>query len=266
METPYPHLTLTKELDGRRYSNSDQFTMQIKQGTTVVASTTTDGRRSTVEDGSTPQYQATAGTAYTMDEVGYESTNLTRYKATMACSNGNGSSNTILPTQPGDSVTPALGDVIECIITNSRLTTAFLTISKTVTPVSDPVNGTINPKLIPGAIAAYSFVVSNTGPDEVDTNTVWLISEVPSNLLVGTAASPVFVQGSPSSGLSFNAGTGIKFSNAASSPSSFAACNYTPTSPYDANVRYVCLNLTGTMQDSNGTPPSFTLTIQAQVK
>ena len=79
-----------------------------------------------------------------------------------------------------------------------------------------------------------------------------------------TAASPSFAQGSPTSGLTFTAGTDIKYSNAASAPASFAACTYTPVATYDPAVKFVCLNPKGTMAGSTGTAPSFTLTIQAK--
>ena len=266
-ETPYPHLMLTKAMGSVRRFNTDQFTLEISQGATLVATTTTSGTGSTVTNASTPQYQATAGTAYTLDEDGAGATSLTQYDSTMACSNANSSSSTTLPASRGGTVTPALGDVISCTITNTPIAAnALLTISKTATPVSDPVSGTTNPKLIPGAILAYTFAVGNTGPRAVDANTVWLIDTLPSNLLVGTAASPVFTQGTPTSALTFFAATDIAYSNAASPPASFAACNYAPTTSYDPNVHYVCLNPKGSMAASTGTPPNFTLTIKAQLK
>lgn len=266
-ETPYPHLRLTKVMGTLRRFNSDQFTLEITEGTNTVATTTTTGTGSTVNNASTPQYQASAGTVYAFGEEGAGATSLSQYDATIACSNGNGASTTILPASPGGTATPTLGDVISCVITNSRIAAnALLTISKTVTPVSDPVNGTISPKLIPGAIVAYSIAVSNTGSRAVDVNTVWLIDTLPTNLLVGTAASPVFTQGTPTSSLNFSAATDIRFSNGASMPASYAACTYTPTSNYDSNVRYVCVNPKGTMAASTGVPPNFTLTINAQVK
>ena len=266
-ETPYPHLTLSKALGSSRRFASDQFTLNVDQGLTAVATTTTTGTGSTVTNGSTPQYQATAGTAYTLTEVGAGATSLSQYTASLACFNTNTGSTTTLPTNPGGTVTPALGDVISCTIKNTRMAAnALLTISKSATLVSDPVNGTTNPKMIPGALMSYTFAVSNTGSLAVDSNTVWLIDSLPSTLLVGTAASPTFTQGTPSSNLTFNGATDIAYSNAVSAPTTFAACTYTPTSPYDSNVHYVCLNPKGTMAASTGTPPNFTLSIIAQVK
>ena len=266
-ETPYPHLTLQKALGaGGRQFGTDQFILNIDQGATTVATTTTTGTGATVSTGVTPQYQATAATAYKLYEVGAGATSLAQYTAGMACTNAYSGSATTLPTTPGGAITPQLGDVVTCTITNTKTASnALLSISKLATPVSDPVNGATNPKLIPGAIVNYSFVVANTGSAAVDSNTVWLIDALPGQLLVGTAASPVFVQGSPSSGLTFTAGTDIKYSNSSTAPATFAACTYTPTSAYDASVKYVCLNPKGAMAGSSGTPPSFTLSIQAKL-
>jgi uncharacterized repeat protein (TIGR01451 family) len=266
-ETPYPHLMLTKALGTSRRYASDQFTLEITEGGTVVASTTTAGATSTVTNANTPLYQATAGSAYAMGERGAGATSLTQYTSSMSCSNANAASNTGLPSAPGAVVTPKLGDVISCTITNSRIAAnALLTVTKTSSVLSDPVNGTSNAKLIPGAVVSYVIEVSNTGPRSVDTNTVWLIDSLPSQLAVGTAAGPVFTQGSISSGLSFNSATDIRFSNSGTPPSAFANCTYTPTAPYDPSVRYVCLNPKGAMAASSGTPPSFTITLNAQIK
>ena len=87
---------------------------------------------------------------------------------------------------------------------------------------------------------------------------------MPTQISVGSAASPVFTQGTPSSGLTF-AAANIKYSNSATAPASFAACTYTPVANYDPAVRYVCLNPQGTFAGSTGTPPSFQLSINAQV-
>ena len=266
-ETPFPHLTLQKALaaSGRQFA-TDQFVMNIDQGATTVATTTTTGAGATVTTGVTPQYQATAATAYKLYETGAGATILAQYSAGMACTNAYAGSTTTLPTTSGGTITPKLGDVVTCTITNTKVAAnALLSVSKLATPLSDPVNGTTNPKLIPGAVITYSFVVANTGATPVDINTVWLIDALPNQLRVGTAATPVFTQGSPSSGLTFTAGTDIKYSNSATAPASFAACTYSPVSAYDAAVRFVCLNPKGAMLGSTGTPPSFTLSIQAQL-
>ncbi|MEP7008123.1 MAG: hypothetical protein ABI810_19245 [Sphingomonas bacterium] len=266
-EAAYPHLTLRKLLGSTRQFTSDQFTMNINQGATNIVTTTTTGTGSTVTNGTTAQTQVTAGTVYTFAEVGAGGTVLSQYTANMACTNTNGGSSTVLPTVPGGTITPAVGDVVTCTITNTKVAAnAQLTISKTGVLVSDPVNGVTNPKYIPGAIVRYTFTVTNTGPSSVTNNSVWLIDTLPNQLLVGTSSSPIFTQGTPTSSLSFNPANDIKYSNAATAPATFAACTYTPVSAYDPAVNFVCLNPKGTMAGSTGTPPGFTLSIQAQVQ
>ena len=265
--TPYPHLTLQKALGtgGRRF-NTDQFTMNIAQGTTTLATTTTTGTSTTLTSAVTPQTQVSVGTAYKLLEVAAGTTQLGQYTSTMVCTNGYTGSTTTLPTTPGGTITPAMGDIVACTITNTRTAAnALLTVVKSSAIVSDPVNGTINPKFIPGAIVNYTFTVANTGPTAVDSNTVLLIDALPSQLSVGTAAAPSFIQGSPTSNLTFTTATDIRYSNSTIAPTSYAACTYTPTLAYDPAVRFVCLNPKGIMAGSTGTSPSFTLSIQAKV-
>ncbi|WP_374526573.1 hypothetical protein [Sphingopyxis sp.] len=266
-ETPFPHLRLTKALSasGRQFAG-DQFVMTIADGTTTIATTTTTGSGATVTNGATPQTQVAAGTAYSFSEAGAGTTTLTQYNAVMACTNG-ASSSTVLPTSVGGSVTPQMGDVINCTITNTkRASNASLDIAKSSVLISDPTNGTTNPKAIPGAIVRYSLLVRNSGPAAVDSNSVFILDALPPQISVGTAASPVFTQGSPTSGLSFSAATDIRYSSSASAPANFAACSYTPVAAYDPAVKYICLRPQGTMAGSTGTPTSFTLSVQAQIK
>jgi uncharacterized repeat protein (TIGR01451 family) len=120
--------------------------------------------------------------------------------------------------------------------------------------------------MIPGAIVRYSILVSNTGPTAVDNNTVLLIDSLPSQMRVGTAATPTFTQGTPTSGLTFNATNDIRYSSAATAPTTYAGCTYTPTSAYDPAVRFICVNPKGTMAGSSGTPPNFTISFRAQMQ
>jgi len=266
--TVFPHLQLTKALGtgGRRFS-TDQFIMRINQGSTTVATTTTTGTSATVNNASTPQVMVSPGTAYVFTEVGAGSTSLTQYTATMTCTNAFTGSSTTLPNVVGGTLTPQMGDVVSCTITNTRrAANATLTLVKTSSVLSDPINGTTNPKMIPGAIVQYSILVSNTGTTAVDSNSVLLIDSLPSQMLVGTAATPTFTQGSPSSGLTFTASTDIRYSNAATAPTTFAGCTYTPTAAYDASVKFICVNPKGTMAGSSGTPPNFTISFRAQMQ
>lgn len=267
-ETPFPHLQLTKALGtgGRQY-NTDQFTMEIAQGSAVVASTTTGGSGTTLTTASTPQYRGTAGTAYVLREQGAGGAVLAQYTAVMACTNAFTGSTTALPTTPGATITPQMGDVIACTITNTkRASNATLAVTKVSSIVSDPVRNTTNPLGIPGAVVRYTIQISNSGPAAVTANSVFVLDALPSQIEVGSGAAATFVNGTPTSGLTFTAATDLRFSNAATPPASFAACTYTPVAAFDPLVRYVCVNPKGTMAGSTGTPPSFTISFNARVK
>lgn len=267
--TPYPHLQLRKALGaGGRLFNTDQFTMTITTGATTVATTTTTGTGTTVTNGATALTQVSAGTGYSMGEAASGTTALTQYTATMACTNANGSSATTLPTAVPGPITPALGDVITCTITNTKKTAnAILTMVKSSSIVSDPINGSVNPKMIPGAMVNYAITVSNTGTLPVDSNTVFIDDPLPATVTYNNGFTVTFVNGTPASGLSFAAATNVRFSNLAATPASFAACTYTPAAGLDANVKHVCIRPSGIMAGATGAgQPSFTVTFQTQIK
>jgi hypothetical protein len=266
-ETPYPHILLQKALGtGGRQFSTDEFTLTLAKSGTTVATTTTTGTGSTLGAAATPMTLVTAGTAYTLSETGSGTTQTDQYTAVLGCTNAYGGSATRLPTTPGGSVTPAMGDVLTCTITNTKVAAnANLTIVKTSQVLSDPVNGSSNPKSIPGAIMVYTLTVANTGVATVTKNSVFIVDTVPTQISVGTGSSATFTQGSPTSGLTFNASTNIAYSNATTAPASFAACTYTPVATYDPAVRFICLNPSGTFAASSGTPPSFQISYRAQI-
>jgi uncharacterized repeat protein (TIGR01451 family)/fimbrial isopeptide formation D2 family protein len=92
-------------------------------------------------------------------------------------------------------------------VTNATPSLMFL---KTVTIISDPFNGTTNPKYIPGAIANYTLRAINSGAGSVDNNTTVITDPIPANTAlfvndIGVAGSgPVsFSQGATPSGLTY---------------------------------------------------------------
>lgn len=267
-ETPFPHLTLTKALGaGGRQFDTDQFQVQIAQGASIVATATTSGTGATITNGSSPQYQASAGTTYSFSELAMGDTSLTQYTALMNCTNAASGTGTALPTMVGGTITPQMGDVVTCVITNTKkASNATLIAGKQSLVLRDPVNAGTNPKMIPGAIARYSITVQNTGPGAVDGNSILIVDSLPSQIRVGTAASPTIVQGNPPSGLAVDPSTDVGYSTAASMPTTFAQCSYVPTVDYDPAIRHVCINPKGTMAGSTGIPPSFTVTFNSQVQ
>lgn len=109
----------------------------------------------------------------------------------------------LAPANPGQQAV-AIHDFTLCRpITN-------LNVTKVSTIVSDPVNGTSNPKAIPGATIDYLITVGNTGQVEVDGGTVAIVDTIPADTKMCLAnlapgSGPVlFTDGSPTSGLSYS--------------------------------------------------------------
>jgi len=111
---------------------------------------------------------------------------------------GSGLSRTI--TMPPASVT--------CTWTNSK--TVPLTVVKLSMVHSDPANGTVAPKAIPGAIVEYQIIVTNPAATPADTDSIVIRDAVPAHVDLRVAdfgasgSGPVsFTDGSPSSGLAY---------------------------------------------------------------
>lgn len=150
-----------------------------------------------------------------------------------------------------------------------------LVFMKTVSVTSDPVNGTTNPKNIPGAEVLYNLRVTNTGLGKVDNNTTLITDPIPANTelfvgdLGGAGSGPiVFVQGSPTTTLTWtytalnNAADDVDFSN-----DNGLSWTYVPTPPYDASVNRIRLNPKGTLAGaSGGLNPYFELRFRVRVK
>lgn len=144
--------------------------------------------------------------------------------------------------------------------------------------VSDPYNGTTNPKAIPGAVLLYSLNVSNGSAGYPDSDSVAVVQSVPPETslyvadLGGAGSGPVvFAQGTPSSGLSYSytslsSGT----DNLAFSDNGGASFTYTPVpdaNGYDAAVTHVRVTPSGIFAGSGGSgSPNFTLSFRVKVE
>jgi hypothetical protein len=264
----FPHLRLQKALGtGGRLFDTDQFVMNIANGATTIATTTTTGTAATVTTGATALAQVTAGTAYTFSEGASGSTVLVQYTPVLACTNASTGSTTVLPTTVGGAITPQLGDVVTCTITNTKkATNATLTVLKFSTLISDPVNGTVNPKAIPGAVVSYSILVSNSGTSTVNAATIFIRDPLPTTVTYNNAVAVSFLNGATASGLTWSLATDVRFSNSATTPATFANCTYTPTAGFDANVKFVCIRPSGTMAGATAAgQPSFTISFQTRI-
>ncbi|WP_379923284.1 CshA/CshB family fibrillar adhesin-related protein [Erythrobacter sp. R86502] len=261
-----PQLRLRKLLGtfGRRFTG-DQFTIRIRDGETVFAARTTTGTSATIINGDTGLLQTVAGTAYTLDEIAAGTTNLENYTATLGCTNAATGSNTVLPTNVGGEIILKPGDAVTCTIRNTRRTTAVLVVEKTSIIISDPINGTQNPKAVPGAIIEYAISVRNVGARRVDSSSIVIVDVMPANMAFATGTPVTFTNGANPSGLNaFNPSTMVRFSSAANGTDPYT---YSPVGTFDANVRGIRIAPTGTMSAASSTAqPSFTIRFRAQVQ
>ncbi len=147
---------------------------------------------------------------------------------------------------------------------------ATLTVVKSST-VYDP-TGT-SPLAIPGNDVLYTITVANTGTSSTDSNSVFVLDSLPSQLTffngdidgAGPATGPIaFVQ--TGAGLTFTPATDVRYSNLAAIPANFAACTYTPAAGYDPAVRHVCINPKAAMLSGTAPAPQFSVQLRARIK
>jgi uncharacterized repeat protein (TIGR01451 family) len=142
-----------------------------------------------------------------------------------------------------------------------------LTVLKTSTVLSDPVNLAVNPRRIPGAVVRYDISVTNSGPGIVDAGTLVLTDAIPGNssLYVLASGNPVvFINGSPVSGLNFDYASHVSFSSAGPS----GPFDYTPSpdaNGFDPAVRALRIVPGGSMNAAGGGNPSFTLQFRVRI-
>lgn len=147
----------------------------------------------------------------------------------------------------------------------------ILNLVKTSSLFSDPVNGTTSPKAIPGAFVDYTVTLSNQGIGQVDSGTVEITDPVPANTSLfvdtGSGAPIVFVDGTPSSGLTYNYVTDLRFSNNAGGAAPF---NYTPVPDaqgFDPLVTGFQIVFGGAMNGSSGAgDPSFNIVFRVRIE
>lgn len=121
--TPQPRLSLTKVLADNRIANTDQFTVQIKNGTTVVNSTTnstTTGNTNVVTTGTgtTGTYKIDPTKTYVLTEAASGTTDLSKYQATYECKKK--SDGTTITTLDPNNVKMTYGDDWVCTVSNAQ--------------------------------------------------------------------------------------------------------------------------------------------------
>jgi uncharacterized repeat protein (TIGR01451 family) len=141
--------------------------------------------------------------------------------------------------------------------------------------VSDPYNGGVNPKAIPGAVMLYTITLTNQGTGSGDA--VVLTDPIPLNTTLfvndigGVGSGPVlFTDGAIPSGLTYsflglgNGGDSLSFSN-----NNGATYAYTPVpdgNGFDSNVTNIRIAPSGALNGAVGAnQPSFTVNFRVKV-
>lgn len=258
----WPHIRLRKALATNRRFSTDQFTVRINNGATVVASATTSGTTNVVTGGDTGLVQLNPGTAYTLDEVMSGPGSLSQYVSAMACTNATNGVSSGFPTIVPGTITPVLGDVVTCTITNSRIgNNASLTVAKTSTILSDGVS-TLNPKALPGARVRYTITVTNSGNLSVDANSIVITDAFPPGFTLD-ASTPMTMNLGNSGLNAFNQSTMVTYSSQAGGGAPYSA----PLgSGYNSAITGIRFQPGGTMAAATAAgPTSFSFTFTGRI-
>ena len=144
-----------------------------------------------------------------------------------------------------------------------------LTVLKSAQVISDPLNGSTNPKAIPGSEVLYTIIVTNTSAGLVDNDTLVVTDSIPTNMsiCVSTTCSnpPVAFSCSsePPCGLTYNYAADVAYSNQIGGAEPY---NYTlmpDAEGYDINVTGVRINPKGPLNGSNA---NFSIFLKMKVK
>jgi uncharacterized repeat protein (TIGR01451 family) len=152
-----------------------------------------------------------------------------------------------------------------------------LVVLKLAQTLEDPVNGTMNPKAIPGATKLYTVQVTNVGAGAADADSVIVSDAIPPEAAlrvvdfdVSNPGPVAFVDGSPSSGLSY---TFIGLASAADdidfSDDGGVTWTYAPADSGDGTdpaVTHIRVNPKGTLQPSGSGDPSFQLLFKVPIR
>ena len=128
---------------------------------------------------------------------------------------------------------------------------------------------------IPANDVIYTIATANTGLVATDANSIFTLDSLPAQVEVfigdfdgtGPAAGTILFTTQNGAALTYTAGTDLKFSSAATAPSTFAACTYVPVvaNAYDPAIRHICVNPKGAL--ASGSPaPGYTIQFRARIK
>jgi hypothetical protein len=171
---------------------------------------------------------------------------------------------------------PAANDFVTDTITVAIPPQIF--VAKDATTIADPVNGSGNPKSIPGADIRYVLTVRNEGAGTADADSLSMTDAIPAGSCLrvldigGAGSGPVaFLDGSPSSNLSYNfLGLNNTTDDLEFSSDGGFNFNYSPSadpSGCDSSVTHIRINPQGTFAADLGSgSPQATFTFRVVIE
>jgi uncharacterized repeat protein (TIGR01451 family) len=146
-----------------------------------------------------------------------------------------------------------------------------LLVSKVAQTLSDPVNGSSNPKAIPGAIVRYTLGVSNQGLGAVDAGSMVITDPLPIDtaLFVDTSSGDpiIFIDGTTPSGLSYTYATDVTFSSQVGGGPPYNHIPAPDTQGFDPAITGYRINPSGPMDPTIGSnTPSFSILLQVRIE
>jgi trimeric autotransporter adhesin len=164
------------------------------------------------------------------------------------------------------------------LVITTAVVAPSLTVVKSHSLISDPANGAVNPKFIPGATVRYTVTASNSAAGAADSNSTVFTDTVPPGMqmFVGdvgpTGSGPIsFANGATSSGLTYSfVSLGSTTDSLSFSNNGGASFTYTPVADalgYDGNVTHVRITLTGAFAGKTGAAdPSLSMQMLMKVR
>lgn len=145
-----------------------------------------------------------------------------------------------------------------------------LSIQKSVQAFDPALAGSGDIFAIPGNDVIYTFDLANNGNGPMDADTLLLIDALPGEITfyngdIDGAAGPetdVIAFTQSGSGLVFDPGLHIGFSNSGAMPANFGDCTYTPDPGYDVSVTHICLQPDGALEAGASARFQFRATIR----
>ena len=133
-------------------------------------------------------------------------------------------------------------------------------------------SGSSSPYSIPGSDVIYTIKADNVGSGPVDAGSIFLVDLLPPEVTfynddiddAGPLTGVVEFEAG-ATGLTFTEATDLGFSNAATAPSDFSQCNYSPLSGYDPDVKFICFAPKGAMSEGTITSSTFAMSIRARI-